>query len=203
MKHIQAITSHGTINYNLKIKIIEAKSIIKYEQKNKFDRLCKEGCPNYGKKWSCPPYAPPYRNFSKNYNFLIVGLLYVDMDQFAYIKNPYLKIKAANSILKSRADKTIRQMTSGKNNYISTGSCRLCKPCRCKLGEKCARPDIKSYSFEALGINVGSLSRDILNHELLWYKKGEVPKYTSVVVGILSNDYIDLQQIEDVLVSLK
>lgn len=29
----------------------------KYYQKKSITQACKEGCPNYGQKWSCPPLS--------------------------------------------------------------------------------------------------------------------------------------------------
>jgi len=115
---------------------------------------------------------------------------------FHYIKSDSLKIKAANSILKSRLDKALRLLSDRYGNYISSGSCRLCKPCRCRSGLPCGHPDKMSCSFEALGMDVGRLTESCLDHELLWYSKGNLPKYTSVAGGLLTNDKIDGNQIE-------
>lgn len=68
-----------------------------------------------------------------------------------------------------------------------TGSCRLCKPCHKKLNEPCAHPDIRTFSYEALGVNVSSMVHDIFGIDLLWYAKGSLPLYTCVVAGLLSN----------------
>ena len=55
------------------------------------------------------------------------------------------------------------------------------------MNEKCAHPTNRSYSFEALGINVSALTKDLFDTELLWYKKHELPEYTCVVGGLLTN----------------
>ena len=47
------------------------------------------------------------------------------------------------------------------------------------------------FSFEALGIDVGSMTLELFGHRLLWYKKGSVPEYTTVVGGILANKPMD------------
>ncbi len=75
----------------------------------------------------------------------------------------------------------------GEVPYWSTGSCRLCKPCHKKLNEPCAHPDIRTFSYEALGVNVSSMVHDIFGIDLLWYAKGSLPLYTCVVAGLLSN----------------
>ena len=163
-------------------------SLIQYENKQKFDLLCKNGCPNYEQKWSCPPFAPKYTDFVLDYQKILVVLLSTDLSQFSYIKNDYLKIKAANTILKSRVDKALRMFLSEGCHYISTGSCRMCKPCKCKLGLPCAHPNTMSYSFESLGINVSKMAEDLFSFKLQWYKRSCLPQYTSVVAGLLFNN---------------
>lgn len=96
--------------------------------------------------------------------------------------------------MKSRVDKLLRNYPlAEEHKFISTGSCRLCKPCRCKVGEKCANPDSMTYSFEALGIDVGAMTEELLNFQLMWYKKGNLHQYTSVVAGLLSEQAINHQ----------
>lgn len=174
---------------------IDASYILQYEELVKFKELCKNGCPNYKMKWSCPPYSPFYHEILKGYGFLTVCALTVRLNQFDYIRRDYLKIKAANSILKSRADRMLRESVSENYKGISTGSCRKCKPCRCKLNEPCRNPSKVMYSFEALGVNVSHMVKDLFNFELQWYSKGLLPEYTSVVVGILSKEKGDIKKI--------
>lgn len=184
-------TPNRTVEVIFKYKDVEAAKIIKYLDFSKFRELCKNGCCNYGKKWSCPPFAPSYDEYVKNFKYLGICLLSANMAQFSDIKNDYLKIRAANTVLKSRIDNTLLSLCQNGERFISPGSCRLCRSCKCKKGEKCSKPDIMPYSFEALGINVGSMTLDLFKHKLLWYKRGSVPEYTTVVGGILSNKVIE------------
>lgn len=157
-----------------------------------FSRLCLEGCKNYNKKWSCPPLSPDYSFFSRGYQYLTLFVLCMEMEQFGHIKNGYLKVKAANVMMKSRIDRYLRtKLEMGR--MISTGSCRLCRSCKLNLGCPCAHPEKMAYSFEALGVNVGALTDAVCNHKLLWYSPGKLPLYTSVVAGFLSN-YMQKEQ---------
>lgn len=192
---LSAKTPHGKIEYWGKLCTISADDIVVYCNKNQFDSLCQSGCPNYNKKWSCPPYAPSYDIFSQGYQNLCVVLLGLNMSELGYIKQDYLKIKAANSILKSRIDKALRFCRNDLEMYISTGSCRLCKPCHKKNSQPCAHPDIRTYSYEALGIDVSAMVGEIFDMNLLWYKRGMLPSYTCVVAGLLSNKILLEQRI--------
>ncbi len=79
---------------------------------------------------------------------------------------------------------------------------RLCKLCRKKLEEPCAHPTIRTFSFEALGINVSTMVKDIFDVNLLWYKRGSLPSYTCVVGGLLTNENPPDQRIMSKLMEL-
>lgn len=191
---IPASTSNRNLTFSFQCRTIQVEDVFPYIDCCKYNELCKIGCINYEKKWSCPPFTPSYNQYIKNYINLSLCVLSINLSQFSYIKNDYLKVKAANVILKSRIDKTLRSLSQDGVGYISTGSCRLCKPCKCKTNENCAKPDSMSYSFEALGVDVGSMVMGIFHHQLLWYKKSALPEYTTVVAGLLSNE-IDCENI--------
>lgn len=200
---LKAQTPHAIIEYGCEECLIQTKCLVEFMDKLYFDKLCKEGCPNYGNKWSCPPYAPDYIKFVKEYEFIDVFMLYIELKQFDYIRQDYLKVKAANSILKSRIDKALRNSMDENEFYISTGSCRLCKSCKKKFGKPCAYPNHRTYSFEALGINVSLLAMELFQRELLWYKAKNLPEYTSVVAGLLTNNGIVNTKVSDQLLKLK
>lgn len=112
-------------------------------------------------------------------------------------------MKAANSILKSRIDKALRNSMDENEFYISTGSCRLCKSCKKKTGKPCAYPERRTYSYEALGIDVSSLTMDLFQKELLWYKAKHLPEYTAVVAGLLTNNGTKNTKVIDCLFELR
>ena len=198
-----AYTPKSVIKYSCVTFFLKAQYLKRFMNKSYFDKLCNDGCPNYGNKWSCPPYAPDYCHFVKNYKYINVVMLSVKLEEFSYINQGYLKVKAANSVLKSRMDKALGCSINNEEFYISTGSCRLCKPCKKKLNEKCAHPNERSYSFEALGINVSALTEDLFETELLWYEKKKLPKYTCVVGGLLTNSETNLNKVVEYLKNLR
>ena len=191
-----AQTNSKNISYEVIVDTILPEHANSFVNVEKFEELCRIGCPNFNRKWSCPPFAPPYPEFINGWKYLYVFWFRVETDQFSYINNDYLKIKAANSILKSRADKFLRSMSKLHGQYISTGSCRLCKPCRRKIDLPCAHPETMSYSFEAMGVNVEQLVHSCFNCELLWYRRGHLPRYTSVIAGLLANEAISFEEIK-------
>lgn len=193
-------TKSSAIQLNMSIETICSDMLVPYQFKEKFDKCCETSCKNYGLKWACPPYSPTYTIYKSDYKYLTICVLAASLNQFDYINNKYLKIKAANSIMKSRVDRVLRELVKTEHSkQVSTGSCRLCKPCKKKLGNPCKHPQVMAYSFEALGIDVEKVSLDILNHELKWYKNNELPEYTSVVAGILLDKPIEENKLFDLL----
>ncbi|WP_373600709.1 DUF2284 domain-containing protein [Paraclostridium bifermentans] len=189
-------TPSSDIIINLRAVTCEVSDLLKFENKILFNSMCKEGCPNYKKKWACPPYSPTFSSYSKDYNHVLIVLMYCNLDQFNYTKTEYMKVKASNSILKSRMDNLMRELENEFNGLmLSNGSCRLCKPCNCKKNLPCKRPELKRYSMEALGLDVSKISMKILNHELLWYKNKKSPEYSTVVSCLMVNQTMNYQQI--------
>ena len=161
---------------------------------------CKTGCPNYGLKWSCPPFSKVYYKLSERYKYAYILVFSTSMDKYVDIKNKYLAIKAANSTLKSEIEKLSRKIEEDQDGYaLLSGSCRLCKPCNKKLGKPCKKPDKMRYSMEATYLDVSSISKELLGHELKWYKKNCLPEYTSTVCTILVNNKLNSQIISNLL----
>lgn len=171
-----------------KAVIINANELKTFQDKEYFDGLCKKGCPNYNSKWTCPPYSPTYSQYAKEFSKALLVLFYCNLNQFYYTRTEYMKVKASNSILKSRMDRLMRELEikyTGK--MLSNGSCRLCKPCNRKNNLPCKKPFDMRYSMEALGLNVDQISQHFLSHRLLWYKNKKAPSYSSVVSCLLTN----------------
>lgn len=171
-----------------KAVIIDSNELEAFQEKEYFDGLCKKVCPNYSYKWSCPPYSPSYSDYRIGFSKALLVLFYCNLNQFHYIKTEYMKVKASNSILRSRLDRLMRQLEikyTGK--MLTNGSCRLCKTCNKKNSLPCKKPSEMRYSMEALGLNVDHISQHFLGHRLLWYKNKKAPSYSSVVSCLLTN----------------
>lgn len=180
-----------------KVKVVKASQLLRYMDIKKVQEKCRNGCPNYNKKWSCPPFSLSYDKVSSKYNNAIIISFSTSMDKYIDIKNKYLAIKAANVTLKCFIEKVSRKIEKEVNGYsLLSGSCRLCKPCQCKQQKSCKRSEDMRYSMEATYLDVSALTKEILSHELLWYENKVLPKYTSTVTMILTNQDITDNQIK-------
>lgn len=162
--------------YNIKYIIGTPNSVI--VNSSKFSELCRSGCKVYDKKWSCPPHSSIFI-LDQWVPFYVVILW---MPNTIVSKNEYTKVKAINSILKSRLYKLLSQYPN--NKVLGSGSCRLCSPC--VYPHPCHHPDKMIYSMEACGIDVISVCKS-LGHDLRWYQKGKPYEYGSVV-GLIGDD---------------
>lgn len=152
-------------------------------------KLCRDGCINFNKKWSCPPHAEKFDILSKPFSRAIITCMYIYTDEFCYVQNKYLRIKAANMVLKKLSNHLAREAEQTLGAYaLLNGSCTLCRPCECKKGLPCKRPEQLRYSMEATGINVASLLQAVFGFELQWYSRDFMPLYTSVASCVLYNN---------------
>ena len=184
------VLANRTILVKAKGKIIADTSVFTdYYESSRNEIACKEGCPNYGSKWSCPPYAKA---------FLLC--FSTEMKNYSDVKNVYLAVKAANVTLKTLIERCARSIEEYTNGYsLLSGSCRLCKPCQCKNKQPCKHPNKMRYSMEATGLDVQKVCFDFLKHELLWYRNKKLPQYTSVVALILSNQYLAIDELSGII----
>ena len=176
---------------------IYSKFILKQEiktDKKLFNEMCKQGCKNYNKKYSCPPFVPNLIELIKSKQGMYVVLFKCDLNQIN--STEYNKMRIANVSMKSRSIKLMRILEQKFNTiFLSTGSCNLCKPCKLKLGKPCGHPDKRRYCLESTGVDCDKLCKDLFNVPMLWYKDKKAPKYTCVVCGLVCN-LVEIKEIE-------
>lgn len=165
-------------------------------KKELFFDMCRKGCPNFDKKYSCPPVSPDFNSYVKEKEILVL-LMKVNLSQLSEY-NEYHKLKVGNAVLKPRAEKIMRALESEfSGKYLGTGACRLCKPCRKKIGKPCSHPDKMRFSLESLGVDCNKLSKDVFDIELEWYKEKKSPEYTAVICGFPVNKETNKKKLKD------
>jgi len=77
-------------------------------QRELFKEMCKNGCINYGKKFSCPPCSKGFEEVMKDSGkegiFVLMFLIRLENINSA----EYNKVRIANSVIKYRIDKLMR-----------------------------------------------------------------------------------------------
>jgi hypothetical protein len=74
-----------------------------------------------------------------------------------------------------------------KTKFLSSGSCRLCKPCNLQNNLPCKHPKEMRFSLESTEIDCNDLSTKLFNTPLLWFKNNKAPEYTCILAGLISN----------------
>lgn len=161
--------------------------------KELFHDMCKDGCINFNRKYSCPPFSPDFSNCINVDNDFLVILFKLNLDQLkdkGY--REYLKLQIGNAVIKPRVEKLMRNVEKKlESKYFSTGACRLCKPCAKKKGLPCKHSKEMRFSLESTGVDCNKLTKQTFGFPLLWYKNKTAPEYTAVICGIEinKNDY--------------
>jgi len=179
-------TKSGIKNVHILLKESSVDIIGKHFHPSEVIELCRKGCINYNKKWCCPPLSELFDKLSNGYDRAIILCMYLFTDEFCHVKHKYLRIRAANMLLKGLSNKLSRGFESKLDGYaLLNGSCNLCKPCGMKMRQHCKKPEKMRYSMEATGINVSNLLSEVLGFDLQWYSAERMPEYTSVASCVL------------------
>lgn len=161
-----------------------------------FSEMCKK-CRNYNKKYSCPPKSPDFNLICSKEGLFIV-LFKISLSQIS--STEYNKVQIASSILKSRIDRLMRLLEEKlKTKYLTSGSCRLCKPCCLEKNLPCKHPEKMRFSLESTGIDCNFISEKLFKFPLLWFKNKKAPEYACALAGLIS-DKKDKETIESELI---
>jgi predicted metal-binding protein len=184
MKCFEVLTPKNKVKVFVEREFINKKEVAVY--KELFSEMCKKGCRNYNKKYSCPPFVLPFEDLLKNFDGLLICLLWCNLNQIK--STDYNKIRIANVIMKSRIIKLMRHLEKKFNtSFLSSGSCNLCKPCKCKIGLPCAHAQQRRYSLEAAGIDCNEISKNLFGLEFQWYKNKKAPERSCIMCGLICN----------------
>lgn len=128
---------------------------LRFDERAKY--MCKFGCKNYGRKYSCPPESLNHfqQLMERRYHWAIL---------FATtyrIPNPssIYQLRAINLQKEFEIQRISREFTAILNDYniehyvLSGGPCRQCKDCALKYRNACKKPSSKQISMEAVGID--------------------------------------------------
>ena len=150
----------------------------------KFEAFCR-ACPNYGKRWSCPPFADdPIEIWEK----------YTDLRLIAHILVPKDGTTCAELLEAHEREKmemrlwlTEQEKQGEESLALWAGTCDLCVSCAKAEGKSCRFPEKMRHSIEALGGDVGKTAADFFNHPIQWMTADQVPDYMTLMGGILYN----------------
>lgn len=157
----------------------------------RFLGCCRE-CPNYNRRWSCPPYNFSVEEVWKRYNSI---LLYEEKIPISKeLQEILYSQEELNEISRSLLAPAKRQMTdylltleahNPASRALFAGTCELCDDCNKENGDSCRHPNLMRYSIEALGGNLALAAQVYFDDRILWAKDGHLPDYFVLLGGLL------------------
>ena len=158
-----------------------------YVDVDRFLECCKV-CPNYGAKWSCPPFAFDVQAFWAGCERIGLYAWKVDTADLAGRTDAAAQAEAAHRRAELRrqmqAELYAQEAARPGTKALVCGSCDLCEGCARKQGRDCIQPQKMRHSIESLGGNVGKVTEKLFGLPLQWSKNGEITKYTVLVSAI-------------------
>ena len=145
---------------------------------------CCRQCPNWGGRWSCPPYDFQPEDWWRQFDHV---LLEGRKLCFSPRSREERSLDWGLSALKAEKDRLLEELLAreaGGSQALAAGACTLCAACARGAGQPCRRRDRMRYSIESLGGDVGAIARDCFGTELLWSDDGRLPAYYLLVGGM-------------------
>lgn len=149
-------------------------------------------CPVHLKCWSCPDQNDGYDAYNDGgYTQCLVYMFWTETGPVPPATDAYQAVLGAYGAIASYITHYGRMLEARLNGKeMIDGRCAVCRVCTAAEtpARPCAYPADQRSSMEALGINVGRLSKEIFHHRLQWYRKNaRMPSYVSVLHGLLTN----------------
>lgn len=142
-------------------KIPISKFVKEYIDIDRFLLCCKE-CPNYGKKYTCPPH---------DFDVMEFWLAFSELEIYAVTIPGNESYEKAEAELMEGLLKMEKELPGSV--CLSAGNAGNVEPSRMR------------YSIETLGGNVAKLCEDLLGISLEWGKDGALPAHITLVAGLL------------------
>jgi len=158
----------------------------------RFLELCK-ACPNYNRKWSCPPYDfKPEDYWNKYKKMHIIGTKIIFDEAITHEKYSTEEINtiAKTVITKEQSrlsdELLVLEEKDPGSIGLAAGSCSKCENCARSYNNDCNHADKLRYSIESLGGNVDKTVKKLLGLELQWMSEGNLPEYFVLVSALLT-----------------
>ena len=120
-------------------------------------------CSMHGKRLSCPPFVPSWKETKEWISFYKKALLYkfsVDMDEFEGEK------RRAIEFLLEKEKKLFKEYPFVY--ALFPGSCNLCLDCPVERGHECLKSTLVRPALDALGIEITSITDVDFSEKVLY-----------------------------------
>lgn len=127
-----------------------------------FRDMCKANyCGNYGRCWTCPPFAGDIHELMDRVKTYRYALVYQTVGQLedSYDYEGMMEAGDRHNKMMLALRERIKNEPLSRVLHLGAGGCRLCPVCAKKTDEPCRHPEEAVASLETYGINVSTLAK--------------------------------------------
>ena len=151
-----------------------------------------QGCKNYAKLWSCPPFGFDPVKIWRDYSKLTLYARKISFPKELTEKSfdadgltaQYFEIWNKER-RKFFIELMEREQSTPGSFMLAAGCCDECATCARANGAPCIKPDRLRYSIESLGGDVEKTLELYFNERMLWGREGHMPEYMLLVGGLM------------------
>lgn len=161
-----------------------------YHIKPDYAKMCKE-CPNYNMVWSCPPYDFCQEELFNNFDQIIVVCKKIIFQPKAFVRynTKELALEFLQSLQYEKKQELDKKILEMERNYSNSkaflcGRCCNCDQCARAFGLSCRNKIYQRPSMEALGFDIGRITKHIFGFPLLWFNN-KLPAYLTFIAALL------------------
>ncbi len=140
-----------------KAEVVEVRDIVTDAS---FRALCEaNSCGNYGRNYTCPPYAGPIDELMRRLRGYGRALVWQTVSPLEDSFDFEGMLEAGR--IHNRLARKLWDLTDGwgvEALHLGAGGCRLCEKCAAVTGEPCRNPKRAMASLETYGVNVSKLA---------------------------------------------
>lgn len=178
-------------NAEEKVAIVDRDSYVReYRDVATFEECCR-ACPNYGKRWGCPPFDhDTLQDLLPYEKVMIVGVKLTPHDAKMPLDRVYDLMRPELERMNSRLIQLEKDCGGLALGFV--GKCERCgnAPCARIEGKPCRHPDVVRPSLEAYGFNVSETASRLLGIDMVWSKGKNVPHHLTLVCALFFNGEI-------------
>ena len=183
----------ANMNYTVTSKettIAADEFVRRYRDVERFEAFCKQ-CPSYGKVWSCPPFDFDARTLSDGFKTVTLTGTTIEFDEDTRAacttaeQASAIGREAMENVWKSLLPSLYEKERQSPGSRCFTFRCAFCpEGCTRPEGKPCRHPDKLRHSLEAVGFDIGAMTKDLLGIDLEWSTDGSLPKHLTLVTAI-------------------
>ena len=148
-----------------------------------------EACPEYGKRWCCPPGVPdPYTYLSPYSEAFLIGVKVIYSEEIRAQSREMASLDQLQDSLFHKVEHQVQcillELEHEFPHSVSISTCLMCRRCARKDDLPCRYLNLMRYNLTAMGFRFTDLVKNEFGLELQWVDKG-LPEYHLMVSALL------------------